>query len=520
MKKSFLLIAGLIASFICISGICNAVLYPYFTSEKVVSSTDSNLISQSFNPPIALSNIASNEVPVAGTDVVENYLNDVDVKSLVLDDATHYSFYYLDLSDPKNREAQVYNSCSMRSASMIKVFILATAMEKASRGELDLEEHLILDASDKVGGAGIISGYSSGTSFSIKKLLELMITESDNTATNMIIDKVGINYINEYIKINGYNDTILNRKMMDFAAVREGRENYTSVRDLGKFFTKLYDKKCVNQEYDDIMIDFLVGQTDTEGIPAVLENATVAHKTGEPTGLYNDGGIIYNTRDSVLVIMTDDYGYRAEAIDGIHRITRHFIQDKTPHIIDMPIPWNEKKIALTQEYSQLHYGTMQTEIVPEAVVIHWTVSNTWEPVYNYFYSEKMADGTLNVASHFLVDRDGTIYRLTPETRLNRHIIGYNWCAIGVENVGGIDGVEDLTYEQLMANISLVRYLHSKFPTIKHIFGHYQQNIARKSGLYKENVDGYFSIKSDPGSFFMSGLKDNLKDEGLVFYDDE
>ena len=190
-----------------------------------------------------------------------------------------------------------------------------------------------------------------------------------------------------------------------------------------------------------------------------------------------------------------------------------------PDIVDMPLPWNERKIALTEEYSELHYGTALTEIEPRAIVVHWTCSDTWGSVYNYFCPEAMADGTLNVASHFLVDRDGTIYRLTPETRLNRHAIGYNWCAIGIENVGGIDDVEDLTYEQLVANIALIRCLHAKFPTIGYVFGHYQQVRARESGLYRENVEGYYSIKSDPGPFFMGGLRRNLADEGLVFFEE-
>ena len=188
-----------------------------------------------------------------------------------------------------------------------------------------------------------------------------------------------------------------------------------------------------------------------------------------------------------------------------------------PQIVDMPLPWNERKEQLTIEYSQLHYGTSQTLITPKAIVIHWTVSDAWRPVYNYFFDEAEEDGTLNVASHFLVDKDGTIYRLTPDTRLNRHIIGYNWCAIGIENVGGIDGQEDLTYEQLVSNILLIRYLHEKYPTIQYVFGHYQQDAARESGLYIENVEGYFSIKTDPGPSFMKGLRENLSGEGLVFF---
>ena len=190
-----------------------------------------------------------------------------------------------------------------------------------------------------------------------------------------------------------------------------------------------------------------------------------------------------------------------------------------PIIIDKPIAWSDYRERLIEEYAQLHYGKSDTRIIPQAVAVHWTASDTWQSAYNWFYNEAMANGTLNVASHFIVDRDGTIYRLTEETALNRHIIGYNWCAIGIENVGGVNGREDLTEAQLNANIELIKYLHDKYPTIKYIFGHYQQNVARVSGLYIENVAGYHSIKADPGPIFMKGLREALSGEGLTFFEE-
>ncbi len=188
-----------------------------------------------------------------------------------------------------------------------------------------------------------------------------------------------------------------------------------------------------------------------------------------------------------------------------------------PEIVDMPIEQSDLRTSLAREYAETHYGRTEVTIVPQAVVVHWTAADTWESTYNYFYSPERADGTLNVASHFLVGRDGTIYRLTEETTLNRHAIGYNWCAIGIENVGGVDGEEDLTHEQLVANIQLIRYLHEKYPTIRYVFGHYQQDEARESGLYIEHVEGYRSEKSDPGPYFMRELRENLSKDGLSFF---
>ncbi|MCR5176091.1 MAG: N-acetylmuramoyl-L-alanine amidase, partial [Anaerovibrio sp.] len=134
-----------------------------------------------------------------------------------------------------------------------------------------------------------------------------------------------------------------------------------------------------------------------------------------------------------------------------------------PHIQDRPVINTPLREELIREYTQKHYGEAITEIVPQAVVIHWTASDSAEGTYKWFNREEYTDGTLNVCSQFLVDRDGTIYRLTPETFFCRHIIGYNWCSIGIENVGGVNGAEDLTQEQATANIALIRYLHAKYP---------------------------------------------------------
>ncbi len=223
-----------------------------------------------------------------------------------LNDGTEYAVY---LAYPqKSSETFVYNSKPMRSASMIKVFIMAAIMDKAERGELDINETLTLRGSDKVGGAGILAGYPSGSELSLREVMELMITHSDNTATNILIDRLGMSTINDYIQREGYGDTILRRKMMDFDAVAAGRENFSSVRDLGTFFTRLYNYECVGERYDKIMIDFLVKQTDTDCFPAALPDKQIAHKTGALDGLYDDGGIIYSdSGDAVLVIMTENF---------------------------------------------------------------------------------------------------------------------------------------------------------------------------------------------------------------------
>ena len=186
-------------------------------------------------------------------------------------------------------------------------------------------------------------------------------------------------------------------------------------------------------------------------------------------------------------------------------------------VVYRPILLTSQRIELIHEYSRIHYGEFIENIVPRAVLIHWTASNSWEGTYEYFYPIETSDeemrsyGKLNVASHYLVDRDGTIYQLTPDNLLNRHAIGLNWCAIGIENVGGVNNQQDLTDEQVVADERIIRELVKKYPTIHYVFGHYQQEYAKKVGLWRENIPEYFTEKPDPGPVFMSKLYVAIKD---------
>lgn len=260
-------------------------------------------------------------VPHVMAEKVSNTALEEAILPLVWADRTRYSVY---IAYPgQDRDPYIYQNGMMRSASMIKVFLLAAALEQVRDGQLSLTMELPLNASDKVGGAGVLAGYANGTVLSLDTVLRLMITESDNTATNMVIDLLGMDTINEYIKRNGYGDTVLQRKMMDFEAVNEGRENYTSVKDLGTFFSRVYDHRCVGPAEDERMIAYLKGQTDTECFPAALPDAVIAHKTGELGGLYDDGGIVYaGDKDFILVCMTEDYAGRDIAIETLRNIAR------------------------------------------------------------------------------------------------------------------------------------------------------------------------------------------------------
>jgi N-acetyl-anhydromuramyl-L-alanine amidase AmpD len=190
-----------------------------------------------------------------------------------------------------------------------------------------------------------------------------------------------------------------------------------------------------------------------------------------------------------------------------------------PKIVDKPIQFDPERIRLTHEYMHTHYGLDQNDITikPQAIVLHYTAINSFISTWNYFNRTRIEperaqlqrESELNVSAQFLVDRDGTIYRLMPEDWMARHCIGLNHVAIGVENVG--DGKDfPLTDAQVYANASLVRYLSQKF-TITYLLGHHEYRRMEKTPLFHESVAGYRTGKSDPGDDFMRRVRAKVAD---------
>jgi len=191
-------------------------------------------------------------------------------------------------------------------------------------------------------------------------------------------------------------------------------------------------------------------------------------------------------------------------------------------IIDKPIQFNDERIQLTREYMHRHYGLDSKDITiqPQVIVLHYTAQDSFTSTWNYFNrtrieaerKELAQESELNVSSQFLVDRDGTIYRLMPENWMARHCIGLNHVAIGVENVG--DGESHpLTAAQVDANAALVRHLAAKYP-ITYVIGHSEYRLMEKTPLFKELVPGYRTGKTDPGDDFLTRVRAKLADLNL------
>ena len=188
-------------------------------------------------------------------------------------------------------------------------------------------------------------------------------------------------------------------------------------------------------------------------------------------------------------------------------------------IKQMPIEFSQNRIEFTKQYIKNSYGIEvdNINIVPKMIVIHHTASDNLKESFDRFYPEVLLTdrtdikkaGNLNVSAQFLVDFDGTIYSLMPETYMARHVIGLNLSSIGIENVGG--DKKSLTIEQLKANIKLVKYLKEKYKTIEYLIGHYEYQGFEKHSLFLEKDSKYRTIKHDPSVDFMENLRVNFPD---------
>lgn len=194
-------------------------------------------------------------------------------------------------------------------------------------------------------------------------------------------------------------------------------------------------------------------------------------------------------------------------------------------IIEKPIDFGKERIEMTKAYIRSHYGkkVQNIEITPKIIVLHWTAEMSFEKSFKRLQPEKLLSdrkdivkaSALNVSAHFLVKRDGTIYRLMPENWMARHVIGLNYNSIGIENVGGKGNTkDDLTPEQLKANIALVEYLKGKYPTIKYLIGHHEYRQMEKTSLWLEKDKGYRTVKHDPGERFMYDVRKAVSSLGL------
>ncbi|HNX82446.1 MAG TPA: class A beta-lactamase-related serine hydrolase [Candidatus Omnitrophota bacterium] len=189
------------------------------------------------------------------------------------------------------------------SASLVKIPIMLSCFYAAEEKKINLKDTIYLKASEKVEGSKVLGDKPAGSVFTVEGLIEPMITQSDNTATNMLIDYVGFDMLNAYFKKIGLKNTNMVRKMLDFKERKEGVENYTTVEDMAFVLEELYRSNFMNKEVSKRCLLLLGQQKINDRIPRKLpkDGTFIAHKTGLERHVCHDVGIVYTPRGNFLI---------------------------------------------------------------------------------------------------------------------------------------------------------------------------------------------------------------------------
>lgn len=205
-------------------------------------------------------------------------------------------------------EALLINDGTQRSASTIKLFILASFYAKAARGEIDPNQSYTINPAEIV-TASVNLGNAGGQTFSLAQLANYMVQTSDNTATNIIMKHIGgVEAVNDEIRRLGYTQTRMERYMHDATAINAGKDNYISAQEAGDLLKNIYNRTLINQSVDTTMLNNLGNNYYPLWLTANIKNqATVYNKPGNHTGhgVENDIAVIAkNGRAYIIAILT------------------------------------------------------------------------------------------------------------------------------------------------------------------------------------------------------------------------
>ena len=217
-------------------------------------------------------------------------------------------------------------------ASTIKLGILCAGLFKAQEGKTSLDDPITCRKEDKVQGFGVLLHLSDGTIMPLRDILMLMIIQSDNSATNLSIEYLGLDYINEFFEKCGLNETKLRRKIFDMEAIEKGITNSISARDLTKLLYDLEKRSFLNEEYASIGLDMLLKQQLKGKLPKYISSywndkgepfkypIKTANKTGETSVVEHDCGIIYTPKSTIILSVMTRGTYPPSGIEYIRRM--------------------------------------------------------------------------------------------------------------------------------------------------------------------------------------------------------
>ena len=208
-------------------------------------------------------------------------------------------------------------------ASSIKICVLAELYRQAQQGKLKLTDLYTVNAADLVQDSDIMGGLTPGvTKITLRDLATMMVAVSDNSATNVLINRVGMENVNSLLDSLGLTHTRLRRKMMDLKAASEGRENVSTPAEMTALLEALYRGKVLNKKMTGDFFKVLSTHKDS-WIPRDLpDDLKIADKPGALEGVRNDSGVIFvEKRPYILCVMTTYLHRERDGEEAISRIS-------------------------------------------------------------------------------------------------------------------------------------------------------------------------------------------------------
>src|SRR3979411_1888585 len=247
---------------------------------------------------------------------LESAIHDVDqhldgVAGIAIKDLTTGDHFFL-------HENEVF-----AQASSIKIAVLAELYRQAQQGKLKLTDLYTVNASDLVPDSDIMGGLTPGvTRITLRDVATMMVAVSDNSATNVLIDRVGMDNVNATLDSLGLSNTRLRRKMMDLDAAKHGRENISTPREMMSLLEAIYRGKVLNAEST---ADFfkVLSTNKASWIPRDLPaDVRVANKPGSLEAVRNDSGIVFvEGRPYVICVMTAFLRNERDGEEAISKIS-------------------------------------------------------------------------------------------------------------------------------------------------------------------------------------------------------
>lgn len=230
-----------------------------------------------------------------------------------------------------NNKISINEHETFAAQSVIKVPIMAAVFAAYENNELNLSDELILKREDHVGGSGVLQHMSPGTELTIYDVVTLMIIQSDNTATNMLIDLLGFTNIQQVMETYGMKQSVLRKKLMIYPVTDIDVENYLTPTDIHLFYKKLALGRIVSRFSSQEMIKILKRQQVSNALPIYLPINTspfvgvgptweLAHKTGWDIANQHDVGILYVRDQCVVMTVLTKGGKSIQTLNAIGRI--------------------------------------------------------------------------------------------------------------------------------------------------------------------------------------------------------